>query len=117
MCNFKEFDLIEKHKITFCIYQEPRDSDVIIISLNSLEDLWNGGRNTNNTKFCNTIYLNRDEWVKAQGYIEDEYIKYQKDFQDALDEFLLINMASEIKTKIGVYLIQSALNSIKSGDK
>jgi len=117
MCNFKEFDLIKKYKITFCIYQEPRDNDVILISLNSLEDIWGGRRNTNNTKFCNTICLNRDEWVKVQQYSENEYVNYQKDFQDTLDEFLLINIASEMVTKVGVYLIQSALNSIKSEDK
>ena len=112
MSNFKEFDLTKEHVVLFKIHQDLADSDLIGISLSSNEDLWNGNRNKNTYKFCYKIFLGRDEWTKSQNYQGDDYIKYQKDFQDALDEYEIINKASEIKSFVGLYLIKLAMESI-----
>ena len=114
MNNFKEFDLAKNHSINFKIYEETDDHNYSIrISLSSEKDLWNAVE-SNGLKFYYKYILGRDEWVKHQNYQNNEYIKYQEDFLDALREFENINKASETKSQVGLYLIKIALNSINN---
>lgn len=50
--------------------------------------------------------VTRDEWVEHKKYVDDDYVKYQKDFLDAYQEFLKIEKNTDVTSEVILYLLK-----------